>query len=176
MKKTIELDGARDLWNKTGDPRWVWRAIRDRIHHHEPFPDWVIDYLGKCADGIESATGDIARGLHGILGFSSKSGRKRDVGIDLLNERFAMSFAAGISRGESIFKARRAAAKTWDLLGRDDKDRRRMLREFFELKTLPRTAVEWKAIIVRWGQLHPGYADRYPDLQLPVDFGLPHRG
>lgn len=149
-RKGIQIDGACDQWKKTGDPRWVWRAIRDRIHRHEAFPDWVLEYLDRCAGGIERAKGDLGRELLPALGFLAKPGRKRGPSTDLLSEHFAMAFAAEIFRGSSVGKARsNAAAKTCGAW-KDDKERKRRLKEFFELAAWPKTQLEWKLIIVRW--------------------------
>jgi hypothetical protein len=178
-QKPIEFDGARDLWEKAGDPRWVWRAIRDRIHHHEPLPDWVLDYLYKVAAGIERAKGDVARELLPALGFPAKPGRKRDRNIDLLSEQFVMAFAAEIFRGSSAGKARKKAAERcgrW----KDDKDRKRQLKDFFELEKRKqpwsKTNLQWRLEISRWLLLHPWYTGRYPDLPSRFDFKSAPRG
>jgi hypothetical protein len=183
--RVIEIDGARDLWKKTDDPRWVWIAIQDRAHHRKPFPDWILEYLDKCARGVLRAKGDRGRELLPALGFSAKSGRKRNSNADLLSEQFAMAFAAEIFRGSSAGKARKKAAERYGHW-KDDKDRKRRLKEFFELKALaaqghrqgeklagatwPKTQLEWKLIVCRWLQLHPWYTERYPDLPTQFDF------
>jgi hypothetical protein len=186
-RKPIEFDGARDLWEKTADPRWVWRAIRDRIHHHEPLPDWVLDYLDKCAIGIENARGDFGRGLHRILGFGGSSkgpkrnaarkGPKRDPALDLRDERFVMAFVREIWRGVSPGTALGTASAEVDGPGgKDEKELRNRLKVFFDLKPLPRQAWKWKVITATWLVSHPGYSERYPDLPTEFRFKDSSRG
>jgi hypothetical protein len=182
-RRVIEFDGARDLYKKTSDPRWAWRAIQDRIHRHEPFPDWILEYLDGCARGILRAKGDLGRELVPALGFSGKSGPKRDDADLLMVEQFAMAFAAEIFQGTSAGKARKKAA---DRCGawKDDKDRKRRLKDFFgglpttdELKTIwPNTNLEWRLVISRWLLMHPGYTEHYPGLPTRFEFPSPPPG
>jgi hypothetical protein len=187
----IEFDGARDQWEKTGDPRWVWRAIRDRRHRREPLPNWIWDYLGKCAEGIETAKGDVGRKLHRILGFKPGRGlRLRDVALDLRDEQFAMAFAGEVLRGVSPGKARSNASVEVDGAGgKDDKDLRQRLTTFFKLNKLPKepikkfpdpteplpppkrptTQSEWKLFLAVWLARHPGLIKHY-NLP-PIEFG-----
>jgi len=176
----IEVDGAREQWKRTNDPRWVWRAIHDRIHRQEALPDWVLDYLDKCAVSIENMKGgDHARKLHRILKFSSTSGRKRDSAIDLRDEQFAMAFAKEILRGASPVAARgNASAKVDGRQGKDDKELRQRLKKFFELKKLPAAKEQWKLEIRLWLLCHCWLViDQYPDLLTKeiLDFQRPTR-
>jgi hypothetical protein len=171
--RVIEIDGARDLWEKTADPRWVWLGIQDRAHHREPFPDWILEYLDKCARGVLLAKGDRGRALVRALGFSSKSGRKRTSSTGLLSEQFAMAFAAEIFQGVSSGKARYRAAERYGLW-RDDRDCKRRLKEFFELPAWPKTQAEWKLRVSQWLLRHPWFTKRYRDLRF--DFRPPPAG
>jgi hypothetical protein len=158
VASVIEIDGARDLWKKTRDPRWVWLVIQDCAHRREPFPDWTLDYLDKCARGVLRAKDDRGRELLRALGFSTKPGRKRNSSADLLSEQFAMTFAAEIFQGSSAGKARKRAAERFGHW-KDDKDRKQRLKDFFELTAWPKTQPEWKLMISQWLLQHPWYTD-----------------
>jgi len=169
----FEVDGPRIEWERTGDPRWVWRAVRHCIHHREPLPDWALNYLGRCAEAIENIKGDYGRGLHRALEFSPKSGRKRKNEIDLTTEQFAIAFTKAILKGDSADKARAEASGQVDgPKGKDDKDLTKRLREFFDLRALPKRSEQWrwKLIVSTWLLNHPHYVERYPDLPRKFDF------
>jgi hypothetical protein len=172
MDNEFELDGPRLEWERTQDPRWVWRAIRHCVHYREPLPDWVMSYLNRCAAAIENIEGDYGRALHRALEFPAKSGRKRANAIDMATERFAMAFAKAILDGAEAGKARTDAASA-ELYAMDDKDLKKRLRDFFGLEELPdrREQWRWKLIIVTWLMHHPGYREGYPDLPVRFDFG-----
>jgi hypothetical protein len=137
------IDGPKLQWDRTGDPRWVWRTIRHCVHYREPLPDWVLDYLARCAEAIENIKGDYGRALHHALEFSGKSGRKRENEIDMQTERFAMAFAKAIWKGSGAEKARADAAAP-ELADSDDKELKKRLRDFFGLKELPGPHEQWR--------------------------------
>src|SRR5215467_1861327 len=77
------------------------------------------------------------------------------------NERFAMALAKEIWNGMTPGKARSMAAGDTGLGKKEDKELRRILKVFFELKTLPKTRHQWQLIVAGWLLLHPGYTEQY---------------
>jgi hypothetical protein len=48
-----EIDDPRLMWERTRDPSWIWRVIGHCIRCGAPFPDWVLNYMGRSAEAIE---------------------------------------------------------------------------------------------------------------------------
>ena len=48
-----EIDDSRLMWERTRDPGWIWRVIGHCIRCGAPFPDWVLNYMGRSAEAIE---------------------------------------------------------------------------------------------------------------------------
>lgn len=110
------LDGLERLWREQKNPIWVWIAIKTSRYNTHSFPNWACNYLEECADQLLSSsayTGDFARKLPRMLGFSPKSGPKHQLKISarmLKNEQFAMMFARHILNGKKPSDARKDAA------------------------------------------------------------------
>jgi hypothetical protein len=170
-----EYVGFYALWVKTGDPRWVWRAIRSAVHCGD-LPDWTLNYLFDVAAGIEKAGGEAGRELHSILKFPSKPGPLRSVKQELQIERFAVGFMRRVLKGETPGKARAEAARLEGMTG-DQEQLAMRLRDFFDLESLPQSSLDqsWRMIIATWLMNHyPAYVERFPDLpRPPFDFSGP---
>ena len=158
-------------WEKTGDPRYVWRTIATCAVEDVSMPMFARKYLISVAKGIEDIKGDIGRGLRDILQFSKKPGRRRTVELDLNDEKFVVDFMRQILNGVSAGKARENAASASGM-GADDKELTRRLKSFFGLKTLPAKIEQrrWKLIVATWLLNHPHYVERYPNLPTIFDF------
>jgi hypothetical protein len=160
------LRGARGELADTGNPYYAWMAIQVCIEHEKEFPDWVLAYLGECAERMMSDKArkegrDIRKALPWIFGFPNvldPSQRKRGPG-NMLDPyggpdtlTFALRFAVRLEQGEQpsaamsnacndVFDGREASA--------DEKTLRRWLLKEFNLKKSPKTAEEWKKVARR---------------------------
>jgi hypothetical protein len=145
-------------------PYFAWEAIRTCIRDKKSFPDWVVGYLGQCADRMcaeqmqsdrAKLGGDVRKTLQWIFGFpSNKPGRGGpfDQFGELLKEgrkgAFALSFAMRIHAYEDPVTARaNAANEAFGDDAPDDRTLQRYLREQFQLKSLPLTTLEWLSVI-----------------------------
>jgi hypothetical protein len=149
-------------WKKTDDARWVWRVMRHCVHQKEPIPKWCLDYICNVADGIDGTKNDNRKALPGILGFPKGRGRKRSTIDELRIERFAADFMKLVLKGTSPGRARNQAA---GLHGIGTDSEVQYLRDFFSLKTLPRSdaAGQWKRIFMHHCLHNPMFRSRYPD-------------
>jgi hypothetical protein len=159
------LDKVLGLYQKLAawrSPVFAWQAIQGCIRHKRPFPDWVTNYLGQCAermcDGRMQAerakrADDVGKTLQWIFDFPKKKpgpGGLFDPNGELLKELgkgiFALNFAIRLHQGEDPVEARGNAGNEF-FPDKDDKTLQRYLREEFRLKKLPRTIEEWIPVI-----------------------------
>jgi len=166
MDQAFERDPDRELrmFQKLaaiGGPYFTWWTIQICIRHKIEFPDWVIDYLGKCADRIRSdkaeraASIDVRKTLLWIFGFpkKKKAGPTRlfgpvGPGVQALKDHFAVDFAVRVHNGEGPVEARGNAGEAY-LPGADDRTLQRYLLEVFKLKKMPSTFDEWMSVFDR---------------------------
>jgi hypothetical protein len=168
-----DVDSVLDLMRKLAairSPYFAWEAIRICIRQKRPFPDWVTDYLGQCADRMcaermqsERAKRDVRETFQWIFDFPKKKpgpgglfDQHEGLLKDVMKGGFALLFAMQIHNGEqNLVRARRNAGDEVDEVfglisgGKtiDDKMLQRILLEQFQLKRLPLTADEWKPLI-----------------------------
>jgi hypothetical protein len=115
------LRGWHSELKRTGNPYFAWKAIGVCIERNKAFPEWLLSYLGGCADRILSEQAAEARDLRKVLpwalGFPNlfdPSQRKPGPG-NLLNpygpdrSMFALRFAIRIEEGEKPLAALRNA-------------------------------------------------------------------
>jgi hypothetical protein len=153
------LQVALGSWQETHNPAYVWWAIElctssDKIE----FPNWVREYLAKCAQRMSSpdaaAASDLRKVLPRIMGFPAKRGRGHL--LDLGAEDYAtsaMKFAIEIERGARPTQALRSAFEALDaeIADRmDDKTLQSHIKNFFGIPKAPRTNIEWKRAIRAW--------------------------
>jgi hypothetical protein len=161
-------------------PSVTWWAIDLCIKHKEPFPPWIIEYLGQCADRMVHRSGkakrtiDLREELPRIFDFPKKKPGPgnpldhRDVVLKpLLKRSFALSFAIRVYRGESPGKAMRNAGDLF--LGNvlDDRTLRKYLKEAFQVSRLPTTKQEWEPVIARYIYDAPPPFDRIARAVIP---------
>jgi len=168
-----DLDVLQEL-AATHGPHFTWWAIQDCIKHKEPFPTWVMDYLGGCADrmmsdhtdkkakrarsGKAKRTIDPRNRLLTIFDFpkQKKPGPgspvdPRDVARKAVRKvYFAMQFAVLLKLGQDPAEARKNAG--FDIFGKDMDDRvlRKYLKEEFRVTILPATKQEWEPATDRY--------------------------
>jgi hypothetical protein len=139
----------------TRSPVYAWVAIGVCIRNKKPFPDWVIAYLGRCADRMTSDDARRSRGVRKtllwIFGFpKKKTGPGKPLEPyphDEWKTVFAAKFAERIGRGDDPRTARDSACNAvFGERGPDDRTLQRYLREVFELPYLPSTVEEWKPL------------------------------
>jgi hypothetical protein len=153
-------------------PYFAWHAIQGCIREKKPFPDWVIDYLGRCADRMcaehmqserAKRVSDVREMFQWIFEFPKEKkpgpGGLFDQDSELLKEAakgvFALSFAIKLYEGEDPVQARRNAGdECFSIIddGKtvDDRTLQRYLREQFQLKknrAMPLTTDEWMPLI-----------------------------
>jgi hypothetical protein len=143
----------------TGNPYYAWMAVRVCIEHKKEFPDWLLFYLGMCAEAIMSdkakKAGDLGRVLPWVFGFPNvldptqckrEPGNLLDPNGDPDRKRFALKFWVRLEEGETVLAAMRGAYddvfKNGDA---DDKTLERWLLKEFGLKKRPSDADGWKA-------------------------------
>jgi hypothetical protein len=151
------IEGARAEFADTTNPYYAWLAVEVCVKHKKEIPDWLRDYLLRCAERMQSDASK-RRGLREVLpwvfGFSKKAGPgnlldpQRD-GVDRM--LLAIKFAIKIELGEKPSAALASACnETFDQMRADkikDKTLRSWLRaEFGGLKKFPRTNAEWRSI------------------------------
>jgi hypothetical protein len=164
------LSGAVRELADTGNPYWAWNAIQVCIQHQKEFPDWLLVYLGECAERMMSdqakESGDLGRVLPWIFGFPSvldPTQRKRGPGnlLDPLGPDrswFALRFAIRLENGERLSAAMQNAANdVFDGINAnaDEKTLRRWLLKEFDLKDRPSNVGEWKAAAREHFRLFP---------------------
>ena len=170
-----DLDVLQEL-AATHGPHFTWWAIQDCIKHKEPFPTWVMDYLGGCADRMMSDHTDkkAKRARSGkakrtivprdrlLTIFDFPKQKKpgpgspvdpRDVARKATRKvYFAIQFAVLLKLGQDPAKARKNAG--FDVFGKDkdmdDRTLRKYLREEFQKPRLPVTKPEWEPVIARY--------------------------
>jgi len=166
-----DVDRYLDLLQKLATargPYFAFEAIRLCKKHKKPFPAWITDYLGECADRMLSdkarRASDVRKTLLWIFGFPKKKPGPgglfdQDYGLlkEMLRPLFALIFAVQLYQGEKdLVKARRNAGDGVDevyglISGKtiDDRTLQRILLEQFQLKHLPLTAEEWMPVLDR---------------------------
>ena len=153
---------ALEIYQKLSANRsryFTWQAIRTCVRHKQPFPDWVTDYLGRCADRMcadqmkSERPGDARETFQWIFEFPKNKpgpGGLFDQNRLLLKEvqkvMFGLNFALRLHQGEDPVKARGNAGNDF-LPDTDDRTLQRYLRKQFRLKKLPRTFDEWMPVI-----------------------------
>jgi hypothetical protein len=154
------LRGAVSELQRSGNPYYVWMAIGVCIKHNKLFPEWILAYLGDCADRILSDQAREARDLRKVLpwalGFPSlfnHAQRKSGPG-NLLNPEgpdrsmFALRFAIRLEEGEKPLDALRNAYndafETND--NADEKTLKHWLCKEYNLTKWTSSADNWKAI------------------------------
>jgi hypothetical protein len=158
------IQAAWEMLAETGSPFHAWLAVKTCIDHNRSFPEWLLAYLGQCAERMQSekaaAEGrDLRKVLPWIFGFPNvfdPTQGKRGPGnlLDPYREEpeglslFALRFATRIELGEPVTEAmRNACNEAFD--GKDadadEKTLRRRLREF-NLKEGPASVEQWKKI------------------------------
>jgi hypothetical protein len=144
---------AQHFFAQSGNPVHVWEAIAVCIKHEREFPDWVVGYLGGCAERMLS---DKARKVHDlravlrwVLDFKPKPGRGNPLAFGSYrgNVLFALKFATEIKKGKKPSTALASASEVLDNDRFDDKTLRGWLLEFFEQGTWLRTNAEWKNVV-----------------------------
>jgi hypothetical protein len=138
---------------------FTWQVIRTCVRLKKPFPDWVTDYLGQCAERMcaerfqSKRAGDVRERFQWIFEFPKNKpgpGGLFDQDSSLLKEvekfTFAVNFALRLHLGADPVEARgNAGSEIWP--DADDRTLQRYLREQFRLKKLPRTFDEWMPVI-----------------------------
>jgi hypothetical protein len=170
-----DRDKAIEVFRKLAakrSPYFAWTVIQGCIREKKPFPDWVIDYLGRCADRMcaehmqserAKRASDVRETFQWIFEFPKKKkpgpGGLFDQDRELLKEvaksGFALSFAMNLYQGQDPVQARRNAGDEWFSIiddGRtvDDRTLQRYLREQFQLnknRPMPLTTDEWMPLI-----------------------------
>ena len=154
------LQGTLQELAHTGNPYFAWMAIQVCIEHGRQFPEWLLAYLGDCAERMLSDKAreggrDIRKVLPWIFGFPNvfdPSQSKKGPG-NLLNPEgdpdmldFVLNFATRLERGEKLSAAVRNACNTafsGKLADVDDKTLRSWLRKCLGLKEEPPNADAW---------------------------------
>jgi hypothetical protein len=146
-------------WAANRSPYFAWHMILACIKEQREFPDWVIAYLGLCAERMcaermrserEKRAGEIRETFQWIFNFPKKKsgpGGLFDQDRELIKETakigFALNFALQLRLGKDPVQARQIAGdECFAILDNktiDDKTLQRYLRELFQLKKLPRT-------------------------------------
>ena len=151
-------EGALASWADTGNPHYVWFAIKICTEHKKPLPEWILAYLADCADRMlsdEARAGghDLRKMLPWIFGFPSKRGPGNLLDPDREEPKgalnFALRFATHIELGKSPTAAMREAcndAFKGENVDADEKTLRRWLLKQFDLKKWPASAELWKKI------------------------------
>ena len=168
-----DLDVLQEL-AATHGPHFTWWAIQDCIKHKEPFPTWVMDYLGGCADRMMSdhtdkkakraRSGKAKRTINPrdrlLTIFDFPKQKKpgpgspvdpRDVARKATRKvYFAIQFAVLLKLGQDPAEARKNAG--FDIFGKDMDDRvlRKYLKEEFRVTILPATKQEWEPATDRY--------------------------
>ena len=111
------LDEARENFERTHDPIFVWFAIRHCLRRKASLPDWAIHYLGQCADAIamlvQAPPPDVAPALMAAIGFEHGRGRSSSFykfAAAYRQERAAVLFAKRVLNGERPTKAAQQVA------------------------------------------------------------------
>jgi hypothetical protein len=164
-KKVRDPDQWLELLRKLAanhSPYWAWEAIRVCKKYKKPFPAWLTDYLGECADRMLSdkarRASDVRKTFQWIFGFpKNKPGpgglfnQNRGLLEDVKKGLFALNFAIRLYQGEDPAKARRNAGhEVFDLIDDktiDDRTLQRFLLERFQLKNLPLATQEWMPVL-----------------------------
>jgi hypothetical protein len=161
------LQGAYAELVDTGNPYYAWLAVKVCVEHKRELPDWVLAYLGKCAERMLSDKPkkegrDLRKALPRIFGFSSvldSAQRKRGPGnmLDPVGDpdrlAFALQFGFRLEQGEQVpaaisnacndvFDGKRASV--------DEKTLRRWLLKELNLKGTPKNADEWKMAVRKY--------------------------
>jgi hypothetical protein len=148
------LQGLHSQWEATANPVYVWEGIQICTKHGHALPDWIVSYLGQCADRMLSGDArqspDLRQILPSILGFPRKKrgpGRPLDpdAGLDRFHFalKFALEIALGRERGEALANACNVLPE--NRAGADEKTLWRWLKQEFNLKHTPSTDAEWLA-------------------------------
>jgi hypothetical protein len=110
-------DAVRQLAKEflaTRSPWFAWAAIRRCIKHKREFPDWVIDYLGGCADRMQSErvrrTSDTRNELPWVFGIKGGLDQNSELLREWAERAFALKFALLVGKGNHPVDARRDAA------------------------------------------------------------------
>jgi hypothetical protein len=151
------LPDLRSGWVRTGDPLYVWEALRFCAKAKCEHPDWVSSYIVECANRMPrpGAERDVRKLLSAALGFPAKRGPKKNfprLGADVAEHMIlAHVFAYAIEQGCS---PARAAAEAADLLGSHyaDCDARTLMAlvaRHFGLSSVPQSKVAWRRALVR---------------------------
>lgn len=166
-----EFSRSRRLWEKTGDPRHVWRVITTCLRGEASMPSWAENYLIDVATGIGAVGDDIGRELHAILKFPQKKGGPLRQIDSMTDEQFGIEFIRQILKGNTSRKARRAAAEAAGL-SKEGKELPQRLKDFFGIKKLPdgNEHWQWKLIVAVFLINNPAYWECY---DLPTDFEFP---
>jgi hypothetical protein len=155
-----ELDSARKSFEGTGNPHYVWKAIRCCIENELlVFPPWLTIYLAQCSERMLSEkamqTPDVRKVLPWVFGFPQKPGPGKLLNpyLGIERFRFAAEFARRVLDGENLATARRDAcnaAFTGKRAEVDDKTLKRWLLESFDfIETLdftgtPESQRQWE--------------------------------
>jgi hypothetical protein len=159
----LRIEKALESWEKLA-PRYpvhYWLAINVCIREQYQFPDWVMAYLGQCAQRVLSdrtkQTKNERKTLRWILGFPKKGmGSKKpldprdEIFLGARRHAFAKVFVKHLDRGEDPAEARgNAGLAIFDEV-EDDRTLRKYLREEFQVRKLPRTIKEWEPVVDRY--------------------------
>jgi hypothetical protein len=151
----FRLEVARRSFAKSGNPLHVWQAIDVCIKHKREFPDWVIGYLGGCAERLLSnearKTHDVRDVLRSAFGFRKPTrgpGNLLDPSSDQNRWLFAMAFAIKIKNGLKPSDALKSACEILPAdKQHDEKTLRGWLLYIFEQKKWLGTNAEWKTVV-----------------------------
>jgi hypothetical protein len=145
------LNTVRESFESSGNPWFVWNAINDCIKTNTRFPNWIVEYLGRCSGRMLSdkaqQTSDLGRILPWVFGFPTKRG-PRNLGHPGYAE-FLIKFGRLIVQGQDPVTARRDACnavfdgKNAEV---DDKTLVRWVKKGFSLKEAPRNTKQWKEV------------------------------
>jgi hypothetical protein len=142
---------AHVLFGHTGNPYYAWSAIGDCIKHKMEFPEWLIEYLGQCAERMLSdearAASDLRKVLPSIFGFPRKSsgpGRLLDPDTDPRDTlSFALRFLRKVAEGHELPDALKEASIDTNCECADDKTLKHWVCENFGLKSWPRDRAQF---------------------------------
>ena len=142
---------AHVLFGHTGNPYYAWAAIGNCIKHKIEFPEWLLEYLGGCAERMSSdemkAASDLRKVLPSIFGFPQKPkgpGNLLDPDADPRDTlAFALRFFRKVSAGHELSDALKDAAIDLNCECADDKTLKHWVCENFGLKSWPRDRVQF---------------------------------
>jgi len=154
----VLIEHYRISWMKTGDPLYVWKALKVCRQVSNEVPLWIDDYFRQVTVKITDPNilrGDIGRILPRILGFHRQPGKRSkppEPINDFMQIRLAIGFARAILEGaepaDALARAREDVNE--ELATKDDRTLLTYMRQSFSVKGAPRTHAQWRSAIGAW--------------------------